>query len=218
MIPRYSRPDMTAVFAPENKLRLWLEVELCVAEAMAELGQIDRAAVARLRAETTGAMDRLIDPAAVDAIEATTRHDVIAFLTHVENVTGPEARLLHLGMTSSDLLDTTLALQLKEAGGADHGRARGACSPSSPAGPGARRRHLHRPQPRHPRRAHHHGRQARRLLRRVRPPAAALCRRHPGCLDLCISGAVGTFANIDPGSRPWWPSGSASRSSPSRPR
>ncbi len=116
MIPRYSRPAMTAVFAPENKLRLWLEVEICVAEAMAELGQVERAAVARLRAETTAAMDRLIDPAAVDAIEATTRHDVIAFLTHVETVCGPEARLLHLGMTSSDLLDTTLALQLKEAG------------------------------------------------------------------------------------------------------
>ena len=116
MIPRYSRQDMTAVFAPENKLRLWLEVELSVAEAMADLGQVDQAAVARLRAETSGAMDRLIDPAAVDAIEAATRHDVIAFLTHVENVSGPEARLLHLGMTSSDLLDTTLALQLRDAG------------------------------------------------------------------------------------------------------
>ena len=116
MIPRYSRPAMTAVFAPEHKLRLWLELELQVAEAMAELGQLDRAAVATLRAQTVAAMDRLIDPAAVDAIEATTRHDVIAFLTHVENVCGPEARLLHLGMTSSDLLDTTLALQLQEAG------------------------------------------------------------------------------------------------------
>jgi adenylosuccinate lyase len=116
MIPRYSRPVMTAVFAPERKLRLWLEVELTVAEAMAELGQIDKAAVARLRAETDAAMDRLIDPVAVDAIEAVTRHDVIAFLTHIEHVCGPEARLLHLGMTSSDLLDTTLALQLREAG------------------------------------------------------------------------------------------------------
>jgi len=116
MIPRYSRAAMTAVFAPERKLELWLEVELSVAEAMAELGQLDKAAVAALRAETAAAMDRLIDPAAVDAIEATTRHDVIAFLTHVENVCGSEARLLHLGMTSSDLLDTTLALQLQEAG------------------------------------------------------------------------------------------------------
>ncbi len=117
MIPRYSRPAMTAVFAPENKLRLWLEVELTVAEAMAERGQIDAAAVARLRAETETAKERLIDPEAVDAIEAVTRHDVIAFLTHIEHVCGPEARLLHLGMTSSDLLDTTLALQLREAGG-----------------------------------------------------------------------------------------------------
>jgi adenylosuccinate lyase len=117
MISRYSRPAMTAVFAPERKLALWLEVELAVAEAMAELGQLDKDAVARLRADTAAAMDRLIDPAAVDAIEAVTRHDVIAFLTHIEHVCGPEARLLHLGMTSSDLLDTTLALQLKEAGG-----------------------------------------------------------------------------------------------------
>ena len=116
MIPRYSRPAMTAVFAPENKLRLWLEVELVVAEAIAELGQIDASAISRLRAQAAASMERLIDPEAVDAIEATTRHDVIAFLTHVETVCGPEARLLHLGMTSSDLLDTTLALQLREAG------------------------------------------------------------------------------------------------------
>ena len=116
MIPRYSRKAMTAVFAPENKLRLWLEVELIVAEAMAELGQIDRQAVGRLRAAAAASLDRLIDPPAIDAIEATTRHDVIAFLTHVENVVGADARLLHLGMTSSDLLDTTLALQLREAG------------------------------------------------------------------------------------------------------
>jgi len=116
MIPRYSRPAMTAVFSPEAKLEHWLEVELMVAEAMAELGQIDAGAVARLRAGTVARHAALIDPPAIEAIEATTRHDVIAFLTHVERVCGPDARLLHLGMTSSDLLDTTLALQLKEAG------------------------------------------------------------------------------------------------------
>ncbi len=116
MIPRYSRPEMVAVFAPERRLELWLEIELLVAEAMAARGQIDGAAVARLRQATGQARDRLIDAAAVEAIEATTRHDVIAFLTHVENLCGADARLLHLGMTSSDLLDTTLALQLREAG------------------------------------------------------------------------------------------------------
>ncbi|HRY25648.1 MAG: adenylosuccinate lyase [Geminicoccaceae bacterium] len=116
MIPRYSRPQMVAVFAPERRLELWLEIELLVAEAMAGLGQIDGEAVARLRTATEQARDRLIDAAAVEAIEATTRHDVIAFLTHVENLCGADARLLHLGMTSSDLLDTTLALQLREAG------------------------------------------------------------------------------------------------------
>ena len=116
MIPRYSRPQMAAVFAPKRRLALWLEIELLVAEAMAEQGQLDPEAVARLRAATGLAGDRLIDPEAVEAIEATTRHDVIAFLTHVENLCGADARLLHLGMTSSDLLDTTLALQLREAG------------------------------------------------------------------------------------------------------
>ncbi len=116
MIPRYSRPQMVAVFAPKRRLALWLEIELLVAEAMAEQGQLDPEAVARLRAATGLAGDRLIDPEAVEAIEATTRHDVIAFLTHVEALCGADARLLHLGMTSSDLLDTTLALQLREAG------------------------------------------------------------------------------------------------------
>ncbi len=116
MIPRYSRPEMAALFAPKHRLALWLEIELLVAEMMAERGQIDGEAVARLRRATSARMDRLIDPEAVEAIEATTRHDVIAFLTHVEALCGSDARLLHLGMTSSDLLDTTLALQLREAG------------------------------------------------------------------------------------------------------
>jgi adenylosuccinate lyase len=116
MIPRYSRPEMTRLFEAETRLGLWLDVELAVAEAMAELGQLPAADIAKLRRKAEAERARIVDPARVEAIEAVTRHDVIAFLTHVEEVCGAEARFLHLGMTSSDLLDTTLALQLKRAG------------------------------------------------------------------------------------------------------
>jgi adenylosuccinate lyase len=117
MIPRYSRPEMATLFSAETRLGLWLEVELAVAEAMAGLGLVPAEAVARLVATAARDRARIVDPARVEAIEAVTRHDVIAFLTHVEALCGPDARYLHLGMTSSDLLDTTLALQLKRAGG-----------------------------------------------------------------------------------------------------
>jgi adenylosuccinate lyase len=115
MIPRYSRPEMARLFAAEAKLEIWLDVEMAAAEAMAEIGQIPAGDVAQLAAEVLEHRRRIIDPERVEAIEATTRHDVIAFLTHVEEVCGPEARHLHLGMTSSDLLDTTLAIQLRDA-------------------------------------------------------------------------------------------------------
>src|SRR4051794_5123032 len=97
MIPRYARPEMTAIFSPEEKLRLWLEIELSAAEAMAELGQMPKEATAALRQATEREAGRIIDPAAVEAIEAVTRHDVIAFLTHVENLCGVDTRFLHLG-------------------------------------------------------------------------------------------------------------------------
>ena len=112
MLARYSRPEMAAIWAPENRLRLWLEVELCVLDAMAELAQVPVAAARAVRREVERRIDAIIDPARVEEIEATTRHDVIAFLTHIENIVGADARYLHLGMTSSDLLDTSLALQL----------------------------------------------------------------------------------------------------------
>jgi adenylosuccinate lyase len=115
MIPRYTRPEMAAIWAPDHRLRLWLEIELCALEAMAELGQVPRDIAARVRAAAERHGEALIDPQRVEAIEAETRHDVIAFLTHVEQVIGPEARYLHLGLTSSDLLDTALALQLSAA-------------------------------------------------------------------------------------------------------
>ena len=115
MIPRYSRPEMTRIWAPETRLRLWLEVELCALEAMAEHGVVPEDAARAVRERAERDIGKIIDPARIEEIEATTRHDVIAFLTHVEEVVGPDARYLHLGMTSSDLLDTTLALQLAQA-------------------------------------------------------------------------------------------------------
>ena len=115
MIPRYSRPQMAAIWAPENRLRLWLEVELDALDAMAELGRAPKPVAAAVRAAAERQIEAIIDPARIEAIEATTRHDVIAFLTHVEQVVGPEARYLHMGMTSSDLLDTAFACQLTQA-------------------------------------------------------------------------------------------------------
>jgi len=115
MIPRYSRPEMAAIWTDARRLALWLEVELQVAEAMAGLGRIPAEVAPRLRRACEEQAARLIDPERIADIERATRHDVIAFLAHVEAVIGPDARYLHLGLTSSDLLDTTFALQLREA-------------------------------------------------------------------------------------------------------
>ncbi|MEM7026432.1 MAG: adenylosuccinate lyase [Pseudomonadota bacterium] len=115
MIPRYTRPAMAAVWTDERRFELWLEVELLVAEAMAEIGRIPADVALRLRDACREQAGRLIDPARITEIERATRHDVIAFLTHVEEVVGSDARYLHLGLTSSDLLDTTFAVQLCQA-------------------------------------------------------------------------------------------------------
>src|SRR5690606_19541257 len=110
---RYSRPEMARIWSAETKLEIWLDVELAAAKAMAGPEGLPVEEVAKLEEAIAANRERLIDAARVAEIEATTRHDVIAFLTHVEEVCGPEARHLHLGMTSSDLLDTTLAIQLQ---------------------------------------------------------------------------------------------------------
>jgi adenylosuccinate lyase len=109
MIPRYSRPEMTAIWTPEARYSIWLEIETLAAEAMAELGMIPAEAAKAVRARGG------FDVARIDAIEREVKHDVIAFLTSVAEHVGPEARFLHLGMTSSDVLDTCLSVQLKEA-------------------------------------------------------------------------------------------------------
>ncbi len=113
MIPRYTRPEMRAIWTDENRLRIWMEIELCACEAMAEHDLVPQEAAAKLRAAqwTIGADD----VEAIAAIEEQTRHDVIAFLTHLERKMGPDARYLHLGMTSSDVLDTAFAVQLTRA-------------------------------------------------------------------------------------------------------
>jgi adenylosuccinate lyase len=113
MIARYARPAMTAIWSAENRYRIWFEIEAHALDAMAELGGVPREA-----AEAVWAWWRTepaIDVARIDAIEAETKHDVIAFLTWVAEEVGPEARFLHQGMTSSDVLDTALAVQLAEA-------------------------------------------------------------------------------------------------------
>ncbi|MFW2392301.1 MAG: adenylosuccinate lyase [Methyloceanibacter sp.] len=109
MIPRYSRSQMAAIWEPENKFRIWLEIEVTAAEAMAELGLIPKEAAEAAR--TRGGFD--IER--IDAIEAEVKHDVIAFLTSVAEHVGPEARFLHAGLTSSDVLDTCFNVQLTEA-------------------------------------------------------------------------------------------------------
>jgi len=117
MIPRYSRPEMSRIWSPERRFRIWLDVELAACEAMVRLGQVP-AEDHRHLVEVFGAFEFTVaDVARVDEIERTTKHDVIAFLTFLEEKGGIAARHLHKGMTSSDVLDTTLAVQLKEATG-----------------------------------------------------------------------------------------------------
>jgi adenylosuccinate lyase len=112
MIPRYSRPEMADLWSPETRYRIWFEIEAHAADAMAELGVIPKEAAAAIWAK---GKDARFDADRIDEIERTTKHDVIAFLTHVSEIVGPEARFLHQGMTSSDVLDTCLAVQLSRA-------------------------------------------------------------------------------------------------------
>ena len=112
MIPRYSRPDMTAIWSPETKFRIWYEIEAHACDAMANLGVIPKENAEAL----WKAKDVEFDVARIDEIEAVTKHDVIAFLTHLAEIIGnDEARFVHQGMTSSDVLDTTFNIQLTRA-------------------------------------------------------------------------------------------------------
>jgi adenylosuccinate lyase len=117
MVPRYTRPEMAAIWAPVNRYRIWFEIEVLAAERMAQLGAIPAEAAKTIRergAPMLAAMSEA-DVERIDEIERETRHDVIAFLTWLAKGVGPDSRFVHLGMTSSDVLDTCLAVQLTQA-------------------------------------------------------------------------------------------------------
>src|SRR3954465_12524602 len=115
MVPRYSPPEMSAIWSAENRYRIWWQVEVFAAEAMGKVGMIPAEDAATIRKAYDANVLGEIDVSAIDQIEAVTKHDVIAFLTWAGEKLGPEKRWLHQGMTSSDVLDTALAVQLKQA-------------------------------------------------------------------------------------------------------
>ena len=112
MIPRYSRPEMTAIWSPETRFRIWFEIEAHATTALADLGIVPEEAARKV---WEMGRDAVFDVARIDEIERVTKHDVIAFLTHLAEIVGPEARFVHQGMTSSDVLDTCLSVQLARA-------------------------------------------------------------------------------------------------------
>ncbi len=109
MIERYTLPKMAKIWEPQNRFAKWLQVEILVCEAMAKEGMIPKKSVENIKKKAQFSIDR------IQKIEEEVKHDVIAFLTNVEEYVGPDARFIHMGLTSSDILDTALALQLKEA-------------------------------------------------------------------------------------------------------
>src|SRR5829696_1132938 len=112
MIPRYTRPEMAAVWDPQTRHRIWFEIEAHAADAMAELGLVPKSAAQAIWDKGGNAQ---FDIARIEAIEREVKHDVVAFLTHVAEIVGPEARFVHAGLTSSDVLDTCFAVQLARA-------------------------------------------------------------------------------------------------------
>ena len=112
MIPRYTRPEMAAIWDPQTRFRIWFEIEAHAADALAEIGVIPKEAARTIWAK---GKDATFDVARIDAIEREVKHDVIAFLTHLAEIVGPEARFVHQGMTSSDVLDTCFNVQLMRA-------------------------------------------------------------------------------------------------------
>ena len=110
MIERYTRPEMGKIWSEQNKYSIWLEIEILACEAQSKLGIIPHEAVTEIREKAQFDVQKILE------IEETVKHDVIAFLTNVAEYVGPNSRFIHLGMTSSDVLDTALAVQLKQAG------------------------------------------------------------------------------------------------------
>src|SRR6476619_3189635 len=195
MIPRYSRPEMTAIWSPETKVRSCFEIEAHAAEAMAQLGIIPKDAAKKIWEKGKAAK---FDVARIDAIEAEVKHDVIAFLTHLSEIVGPEARFVHAGMTSSDVLDTCLNVQLVRAADlliADVDKLLAALK---------RRAHEHKTTPTIGRSHGIHAEpttfglklaQAYAEFARAKQRMIAARKEVATC---ALSGAVGTFAQIDP--------------------
>jgi adenylosuccinate lyase len=196
MIPRYARPAMTALWEPETRFRIWFEIEAHALDAMAALGSVPKEAAQKVWA--WWATEPAIDVSAIDAIEAVTKHDVIAFLTWVAEQVGPEARFLHQGMTSSDVLDTCLAVQLSQATDLllfDLTELMDALK---------RRAHEHKLTPAIGRSHGIHAEPVTFGLKLAQAYAefdrcwTRLARAREDVATCAISGAVGTFANIDP--------------------
>src|ERR1700752_3589294 len=192
MIPRYSRAEMTRIWSPENRYRIWFEIEAYACEAQAALGVIPESAARAIRERGAFEVER------IDEIERETRHDVIAFLTNLAEHVGPEARFVHQGMTSSDVLDTCFAVQLKEAADILLADLNGLLAAlkrrafeQKATRPGGRTHGIHaEPTTFGLKLAGHYAEFARNQARLV-----AARREIATC---AISGAVGTFANIDP--------------------
>jgi adenylosuccinate lyase len=195
MIPRYSRPEMTEIWSPQTRFRIWFEIEAHAADAMAKLGIVPKAAAKKIwdkGSKATFDIDR------IEEIERETKHDVIAFLTHLAEIVGPEARFVHSGMTSSDVLDTCLNVQLVRAADilmADAGKLLAALK---------RRAFEHRKTPTIGR---SHGIHAEPTTFGVKMAVAyaefsrareRLVAAREEVATCAISGAVGTFAQIDP--------------------
>src|SRR6266404_200338 len=192
MISRYSRPEMTRIWSPENRYRIWFEIEAHACDAQAALGIIPESAARAVWERGAFEVER------IDEIDRETRHDVIAFLTNLAEHVGPEARFVHQGMTSSDVLDTCFAVQLKEAAdllladldGLLAVLKRRALEHKSP--PTVGRSHgIHaEPTTFGLKLAGHYAEFARNRAR--------LVAAREGVASCAISGAVGSFANIDP--------------------
>jgi adenylosuccinate lyase len=194
MIPRYARPEMAALWEPARKYRIWFEIEAHAAERMAELGVIPReAAEAAWRAK-----DMEFDTARIEEIEREVRHDVIAFLTHLSELVGPEARFVHQGMTSSDVLDTCFNVQLARASDillADLDRLLAALRARA-------EEHRHTPCIGRSHGIHAEpttfGLKLAQAWAEMDRARARLVAARDEIATVAISGAVGTFANVDP--------------------
>ncbi|HUQ12776.1 MAG TPA: adenylosuccinate lyase [Novosphingobium sp.] len=196
MVPRYSRPAMTAIWEPEAKYRIWFEIEAHATEKLGQLGVVPKSAAEALWA--WWATNPAIDVAAIDALEAVVKHDVIAFTTWVAEQVGEQARFMHQGLTSSDVLDTTLSVQLAQASDlllADLDDLLAALK---------RRAHEHKNTPTIGRSHGIHAEPTTFGLKLAQAHAefargrARLVAARAEIATCAISGAVGTFANVDP--------------------